>query len=78
MVEGTYLTKLGDDEIIIGNEISGTYDPIFKNDSLGGVHVGDYIDVTFINGISEKFRVKGIYNTKLVTSDSRVLINKNF
>ncbi len=64
MTAGAYLTDGDRDEIVIGSLLAGRTDgKPDKVKSLGGVGVGDSIDVTFSNGVVRKYHVKGIYET---------------
>ncbi len=75
IVEGDYLTKLDTDEVILGSETAGTYDPIDEANSLGGVKAGDWIDIKFGNGIRKTYRVKGVFKTRLINADYGVFLN---
>src|SRR5208283_1297012 len=45
--------------------------------SLGGVEVGESIDVTFGNGVTRKYHVKGIFETQSTSVDqSAIITNK--
>ena len=75
IVEGSYLTKLDTDEILIGSESAGTHDPIDISNSLGGIATGDYIEIKYNNGIIKKYRVKGIYKTNYINADYGLFLN---
>lgn len=76
MVEGTYLSKLDTDEIIMGKEVSGTYEPTFESDSLGGVIVGDWITITYPSGLQKDYKVKGVYDTGDIGANMVVYLNR--
>ena len=76
ILEGDYLSKLDTDEILIGSETSGTYNPLDESNSLGGVVAGDKIDVKYNNGIKKTYRVKGIFKTRYPNADYGVFLNK--
>jgi putative ABC transport system permease protein len=62
MLEGAYLDENDRDEIILGVEIAGrkgSTNPEFL--TLGGVHVGDKVRLTFPNGVQREYKVKGIF-----------------
>lgn len=64
IIAGQYLTDGDRDEIVIGALLAGHRDPkLDKVKSLGGVEVGDSIDVTFSNGVMKRYHVKGIVET---------------
>ena len=77
IMEGDFLSRLDTDEIIIGSEVSGTYDASFaETSSLKGVVAGDYVDVIHVNGVKKRYRVKGIFNTGYINSDLNVYMNE--
>jgi len=70
MLEGEYLSSGDTKAIMIGLLVAGNEDEsqdLFE--SLGGVRVGDSIDVIFANGIRKEYRVKGIFSTKFYQVD---------
>ncbi len=74
--EGDYLSKLDTDEVLVGSETAGRYDPMDESASLGGIIVGDKINIEFRNGISKTSRVKGIFKTKFPHADYGVFLTK--
>lgn len=60
MKKGTYLDSLRNDEIILGSDLAGGFGGA-NNTDLGGVHVGDKVQVNYGNGITHTYKVKGIY-----------------
>jgi putative ABC transport system permease protein len=76
MAEGEYLTRSDSDEIVIGKEISGTHGAVFPHKSLKGVKVGERVSVAFPNGVKKEYRVKGIFDSTLFSSDLRAFITK--
>jgi len=64
IIEGSFLEPTDRDKIIIGKEIAGGRGGVLDEDSLGGVSVGDEIDVQFSNGIKKTYKIKGILSTK--------------
>ena len=75
IVEGSYLSKLDTDEILIGSESAGTHNPIDISNSLGGIATGDYVEIKYNNGIIKKYRVKGIYKTNFINADYSLFLN---
>lgn len=75
MVSGEFLSRSDRGEIVLGREISGGFEALMESRSLGGVEVGDTVELT-ISGESREFRVKGIYSTLFFMSDSGAYISK--
>lgn len=70
MQEGEFLSTGDTDAIMIGSLVAGNEDEskdLFE--SLGGVRVGDSIEVIFANGVRKEYRVKGIFQTKFYQVD---------
>lgn len=62
IIDGEYLSKSDTDEILLGIDITGREGvEDGRASNLGGVKVGDKIDVTFSNGVIREYRVKGIF-----------------
>jgi len=76
MVDGEYLSGLDTDEIILGKEIPGGYGGDLEHLSLGGVIIGDSIDVLFNNGVKRSYRVKGVYDVNFQQSNNIAYISK--
>jgi len=74
---GIYLEENDRDKIVIGKDIAGGQSGSFEKDSLGGVNVGDEITVSFENGVSRVYEVKGIFNSKFVQSDKAAFITND-
>lgn len=62
IIDGEYLSKSDTDEILLGVDITGREGVEDDGANLGGVKVGDKIDVTFSNGVIREYRVKGIFS----------------
>lgn len=60
IVSGEFPDNLNKDEIILGANLSGGFDTVQTTD-LGGAVVGDEVQVTYSNGISRTYTVRGIY-----------------
>jgi putative ABC transport system permease protein len=75
MVSGEFLSKPDRGEIILGREVSGGFGALMGSRSLGGVEVGDTVEVT-IQGRTKEFRVKGIYSTLFFMIDSGAYITR--
>ena len=76
MLSGEFLSKPDRGEIILGREISGGFGALMDSRSLGGVEVGDTVEVT-IQGRTKDFRVKGIYSTLYFMIDSAAYISRD-
>jgi len=76
MIDGEYLSKLDTNEIILGKEIPGGYGGDLEHLSLGGVKIGDSINVLFNNGVSRSFRVKGVFDSNFQQSNNIAYISQ--
>jgi putative ABC transport system permease protein len=75
--EGRYLTDGDTDTILIGDALAGqVQESKDKILSLGGVHAGDSIMVTFQNGVVRKMKVGGIYKTGFLNADGSAFITR--
>jgi len=75
--EGTFLSKGDTDEILIGSLLAGHEDEAQdKIPSIGGIKVGDRVNVAYSNGVVKSYRVKGIFQTEGVTIDSSAFITR--
>jgi putative ABC transport system permease protein len=74
IIEGKYLEDSDRDKIIIGKEIAGEHGGSLDHLSLGGVFVGDKIDVKFSNGTKRTYTVKGIFSTKNSQADQMAFV----
>jgi putative ABC transport system permease protein len=75
MVSGEFLSRPDRGEIILGREVSGGYGALMESRSLGGVEVGDTVELT-ISGKTREFRVKGIYSTLFFMADAGAYISR--
>ncbi len=64
MLEGEYLSDQDTDQILLSSALAGGYGLPAPND-LGGVKVGDKVQLTFSNGIIRTYNVKGIYDDSI-------------
>jgi len=74
IIEGEYLEANDRNKIVIGKEIAGKHGGDLDHLSLGGVYVGDKIDVKFNNGIKRTYTIKGIFSTKNSQADQMAFI----
>ncbi len=77
MIAGSYLQPGDRDKIILGVEIAGGPQASLNYLSLGGVKVGDKVDVYFTNGIWRRYTVKGIFKTKSTQVNQMAFITKS-
>jgi putative ABC transport system permease protein len=77
VVSGDYLSDGDTSQIVLGALLAGNKDE--KKDrlpSLGGVDVGDAISITFTNGVTKEYRVKGIVKSDAFAVDTNAFITK--
>jgi len=71
VIEGEFLSDGDTDQILLGILLAGETDETKdKLESLGGVRVGDTVEVTYNNGVVRTYRVKGIVETLSIGVDS--------
>jgi putative ABC transport system permease protein len=75
VISGEFLSRPDSGEIILGREVSGGFDALMESRSLGGVEVGDTIELT-VSGKTKEFRVKGIYTTRYFMADAGAYISR--
>lgn len=76
IIAGEYLDDRDRDKIVIGKEIAGGQGGDLDYLSLGGVHVGDKINVKFSNNIQRTYTIKGIFSTKNNQADQMAFVTK--
>lgn len=75
IVDGRYLEGLEDSDIVLGSELAGGYGGAGDDlRSLGGVRVGDKVEVIFSNGIKRDYKVKGIFKVNFGFVDRQAFI----
>ncbi len=75
MLDGEYMDKQDENEIMLGKEIAGGYGGEDEDSSLG-VKVGDTIDVLFNNGVKQSYRVKGIFGVNFRGADATAYVSQ--
>lgn len=78
MKDGEFLSGGERGEVLIGQFVAGNEDTrkdLFA--SLGGVAVGERIEIAFANGAIRPYVVKGIYETKSYLADYSALITRD-
>jgi putative ABC transport system permease protein len=74
---GEYLSTGDTDQIVIGYRLAGNEnEKLDVIPSLGGVDVGQIVDITFNNGVTRQYRIKGIINSDSFGADSNAFITK--
>ena len=75
ITDGDYLSKGDTGQILIGTLLAGNEDESQdKLPSLGGVKVGDRVEVAYSNGVVKTYRVKGTYESLGALIDSSAFI----
>ncbi len=75
IISGEFLSRPDRGEVILGREVSGGFGALMESKSLGGVEVGDTVEIT-ISGKTREFRVKGIYTTRYFMVDAGAYISR--
>lgn len=74
---GEYLSDGDTGEILLGYQLAGNVNEnLDVIPSLGGVDVGRIVDVTFNNGVTRQFRVKGIITSNSFSVDTNAYITR--
>ena len=77
VASGEYLGDADRDKVVLGFRLAGNEDETLDViPSLGGVEVGNVIDITFNNGVTRQYRVKGIINSDSYDADSSAFITR--
>jgi len=77
IIEGRYLSDGDTDMILLGSVLAGHDDEKKdKMESLGGVHAGDSLEVTFQNGVVRKMTVAGIFESGSISVDNEAFITR--
>jgi putative ABC transport system permease protein len=76
LIVGEYLGKENTNEILLGIDITGKEGEVTGGSDLGGVQVGDKIDVTFSNGVIRNYRVKGIFDISSININRYAFITE--
>lgn len=75
MFAGKYLDKNDTNQIIIGKQIAGGEDVDENAFSFKNAQIGDKVILNG-NGINKEFIIKGIFQTKFISSDERAFITE--
>ena len=75
--DGEYLSDGDTGDILLGYQLAGNAnEKLDVVPSLGGVDVGRIVDVTFNNGVTRQFRVKGIITSNSFSVDTNAYITR--
>lgn len=75
MIIGDFLSKKDSNDLIIGANLVNSYAEKDDTQKRLDVNVGDTITLSFSNGYTKDFKIKGIFKTGSKFSDDKVLIN---
>jgi len=77
IISGDYLSGSDTGQILIGTTLAGDREQkVERTPTLGGVDVGKTVEVTFRNGVTKEFRVKGILKTGTSLIDNNAYISR--
>ncbi len=69
IASGKYLENGDRNYIMLGRDITGGFGSAYKDESLGGLKVGDRVQLTFSNGVKRDYTIKGILVSKNMMVD---------
>ncbi len=75
VIAGEFISSAATDELVIGSELTKLYREI-ESGTVLDVDAGKKITVTFPNGYSKEFVVKGVYKLGLMLTDTFVYISQ--
>jgi len=75
IIQGSYLSEKDGKELIIGADIIESYAKEDDTQKRLNVNVGDTVKLSFSNGYTEDYKIKGIFKTGSKFSDDKILIN---
>jgi len=77
IASGDYLNDGDTGQILIGKTLAGNKDQkVDRTPTLGGVDVGKTVEVTFRNGVTRQYRIKGILASGQFSVDSSAFITR--
>lgn len=78
VIAGSYLDEGDRDSIVLGVEIAGgdssQTSPFL---TLGDVHIGDKVRLTYTSGLSREYTVKGIFRARDMEADRQAFVTRN-
>jgi putative ABC transport system permease protein len=75
VIKGEFLSDASRDEIMLGAIIEGTGTGSDLYDSLDGVQVGSFVNVTYSNGVTRTYKVRGVHQGTVEMTDLNALIH---
>ncbi len=75
MVIGDFLSKRDSDELLMGVNLVDSYAEKDDTQKRLDVNVGDTISLSFSNGYTKDYKIKGFFKTGSKFSDDKILIN---
>ena len=75
VIKGEFLNDISRDEIMLGAIIEGTGSGAEIYDSLDGVKVGALVNVTYSNGITRTYKVKGVHRGSTEITDLNAIVH---
>jgi putative ABC transport system permease protein len=75
MIDGSFLRADDTDGIVVGTQIAGGPDVEQNATSFRGAHIGDAVVLTF-NGTERLFTLRGVFRTRLMSTDARAFITR--
>lgn len=76
LASGKYLEEGDRDYIMLGRDIVGGFGTAYEEASLGGLIVGDKVELTFSNGLKREYTIKGILVTKNMLADMTAFLTE--
>jgi putative ABC transport system permease protein len=74
IIDGSYLSSPGKNDIILGVDLAGGYKEIDDPNSLAGAKIGDKLRIVFGNGVERIYRVRGIFQTNFAPIDAMAFV----
>jgi putative ABC transport system permease protein len=76
LISGSFLTENDFDKTVIGYSIAGNKEGGDLADSLGGVEVGEKVEIIYSNGVARNYTLKGIFEGDMAAVDWFVFVSK--
>jgi putative ABC transport system permease protein len=74
IIAGNYLKDPGIADIVLGSDIAGGYGAATETTSLGGVKIGEKINLNFGNGAQRVYTIRGVSKVKFTLIDQNAYI----
>jgi putative ABC transport system permease protein len=75
LLDGTWLDHADRDQIVLSSALAGGYG-IFAPSDLGGARVGDKVRLTYANGLTRQYTIKGIYNDAIGLFETFITVDE--